>query len=357
MNSLARSWNWLKWLIAAALLAWLFFSNRTALQKIADTPKAWGYLVLALLMIGGATLVTFYRWYLLVRGQQIPFRLRDALRLGFIGLVANYVAPGSVGGDIVKAVLMAREQSSRRTVAIATVVLDRALGMLSLLLLGACATLFPAPALQQIVTQHHRLQAVGWLMWGGSLAGLTGLALMLTPAFTHSRLLAWFTRIPKFGPLLAELIQGVELYQSRRDTVLKALVLGLLSQGGIIVGFYFCARWMNQNWQPDLLTHFFFMPSAELFGAFVPLPAGMGALEAAVQFFYEALRPGSVSPQTGQGAGLLASLAFRVVTLIVAACGGGYYLTARQKIDEALAQPAPSQPATSPPSNPTPVQR
>ena len=163
MNSLARSWNWLKWLIAAALLAWLFFSNRTALQKIADTPKAWGYLVLALLMIGGATLVTFYRWYLLVRGQQIPFRLRDALRLGFIGLVANYVAPGSVGGDIVKAVLMAREQSSRRTVAIATVVLDRALGMLSLLLLGACATLFPPPHCSK-----SSRSTIGCRRWAGS---------------------------------------------------------------------------------------------------------------------------------------------------------------------------------------------
>lgn len=336
MNALSRSWNWLKWILAAALLAWLYHSNRTALARIAETPKSWSFLALALLMIGGATLITFYRWYLLVRGQRIPFRLRDALRLGFIGLVANYVAPGSVGGDIVKAILMAREQSSRRAVAMATVVLDRALGMLSLLLLGAFVTLVPAPSLQEAINQHRRLQAVGWLMWGGSLAGLVGLALMLSPAFTRSRWFAWLTRIPKLGPLLAELIHGVELYQSERGTVLKALALGILSQGGIIVGFYLCARWMNQDWQPSLLTHFFFMPSAELFGAFVPLPAGMGALEGAVQFFYEALRPDNVPAATAKGSGLLASLAFRVVTLLVAACGGGYYLTARGKIDAVL---------------------
>jgi len=351
MNGLARSWSWLKWVLATSLMGWLYYSNRTALSQIADTPKAWGYLVLALAVIGGSILVTFFRWYLLVRGQRIPFRLRDALRLGFIGLVANYVAPGSVGGDLVKAILMAREQSSRRAVAMATVLLDRALGMLSLLILGAVVAVIPSPALQEAVAQHHRLQAVGWLMWGGALCGLLGLTLLLTPAFTHSRLVATLTHIPRVGPILSELIDGVELYQSQRSTVLKALALGILSQGGIILGFYLCARWMNQEWQPSLLTHFFFMPSAELFGAFVPLPAGMGALEGAVQFFYEAVRPHTLPAEAAQGAGLLASLAFRVVTLAVAAFGGGYYLTARHKIDQALHE---SQPPPTPPVVPTP---
>src|SRR5262249_38520042 len=58
---------------------------------------------------------TFWRWYVLVRAQDLPFRLSDAFRLGFIGYFFNTFLPGSIGGDFVKAACIAREQS-RRTV-------------------------------------------------------------------------------------------------------------------------------------------------------------------------------------------------------------------------------------------------
>ena len=71
------------------------------------------------------------RWFLLVRAQNLPFTLTNAMRLGMVGNYFNTLLPGAVGGDVIKAVFLAREQS-RRAVAIATIILDRIIGLCGL---------------------------------------------------------------------------------------------------------------------------------------------------------------------------------------------------------------------------------
>ena len=91
-------------------------------------PIHYGYLCLAFLFFAFALPITFVRWWVLVRAQDLPFTLGNAFRLGTIGLFFNSFLPGSVGGDLAKAAGMVREQS-RRTVAVATVIMDRLIGL------------------------------------------------------------------------------------------------------------------------------------------------------------------------------------------------------------------------------------
>src|SRR5207248_9297078 len=79
-----------------------------------------------------AVLLTILRWYYLVRAQGLPFTVTNALRLGLVGFYFSIFLPGSVGGDIIKAAFIARGQS-RRTVAVATVILDRVIALWGLL--------------------------------------------------------------------------------------------------------------------------------------------------------------------------------------------------------------------------------
>lgn len=326
--------------MALGLLAWLAYGNREAMAEIARGPKAWGFLGLAVLTLLATYLLSFGRWWILVRAQRFEFPPREAIRLGFIGLVANYVAPGSVGGDIVKAILMVRGQPSRRAVAVATILLDRIVGMLGLFIVGAVVS-----AVMWKRLDLPELAPVRWLMWTGAVVGLAALVLMLQPWLTRSKPVRALERIPKVGGLFRELIAGVALYQSRPGPVWLALVLGIACQCGLFTGFWFCALWMRQAWTPDLLTHFFFLPTTFLFGAFVPVPAGMGALEGAVQWFYGQVRPETVSADSAAAAGFLAALAFRLVTMSIAALGGGYYLTARGEITKAMEPAATDEPS------------
>ncbi|HEY2252358.1 MAG TPA: lysylphosphatidylglycerol synthase transmembrane domain-containing protein [Planctomycetaceae bacterium] len=330
-SRLAQSWTWLKWPVALGILAWLYYQNRVAIAEIAKTPKNWSFAVLAFGLIAGSCLVTFGRWYLLVRAQEFAFGLKDAVRYGFVGMVMNYVAPGAVGGDLFKAVLLARDQSSRRTVAVATVLLDRILGMLALFLVGACTTLLP-----QQVPDNPQLRLTTALLLGGSLAGLIGLVLMLLPATTRWKWVNRLPNIPRVGKMIGELIHGVRLYQSKPGAVFAALGLSLIGHVGLITGFYFCALWMQQPWIPDLPGHFYFMPTAELFSALIPTPGGMGALEEAVSWFYVQLKPAAIPAAQAAGAGAMAGIAYRVVVVAISAIGYGYYITSRREISAAI---------------------
>jgi len=68
----------------------------------------------------------------------VPFRLIDSLRLSFVGTFFNLVIPGAVGGDLVKAAYLAR-MNLPRTQAIATLLIDRVVGLVGLFYLAAIA--------------------------------------------------------------------------------------------------------------------------------------------------------------------------------------------------------------------------
>src|SRR5207249_2923529 len=101
-------------------------------ERITQGKIHYQFFALAAAICLASLMITLVRWYVLVRAVNLPFRLLDAFRLGFIGLFFNTFLPGSVGGDIIKAAFLAREQD-RRTVAVATVIMDRAIALWALI--------------------------------------------------------------------------------------------------------------------------------------------------------------------------------------------------------------------------------
>ncbi len=110
-------------------------TNREQLAGVLAQRHDGRLFVLAFGLYMTGVLLAFLRWYLLVRALGLPFRLKDAYRLGFIGMLFNFVIPGAVGGDFVKAAYLCREQGTR-TGPIASVVVDRIVGLLGLFLLA-----------------------------------------------------------------------------------------------------------------------------------------------------------------------------------------------------------------------------
>ena len=53
----------------------------------------------------------------------------------------NFVAPGSIGGDLFKAIFLAHGQPGRRTEAVATVIADRLLGVTTILVIASIGIL------------------------------------------------------------------------------------------------------------------------------------------------------------------------------------------------------------------------
>lgn len=339
---IGQLFTWLRWPVALGLLVFLGWQNQEQFQQLMQNRIQWPFLVLAVLVCFAAIVLTFYRWYLLVWALGFPFTFRDALRLGFLGYLFNYVSPGAVGGDLVKAVLLVREQKERRTVAVATILLDRILGLLALLIVGACAS--------QLVGQDiQRRSEIVTVLWGGSLAGLVGLIVMLHPATPGSWWLRLLKKVPKLGTVVSDVAAAISMYQTRRRVVALTLVLSVFGHFGIISSFYFCARAIAAAADvPGYATHLLLIPLAEIVGVIVPTPGGLGALEGAVQTAYQ------LAGAAG-GVGLLAAGAYRATTIVIAGIGGLYYFSSRRQIQRLM--DTAQKHVDDPPAGPDPVPR
>ena len=321
----------LKWVIALALLGYLFYqyiySNLDNLREIVDREFRWGDCSIAVALAVTSVLLTFVRWYLLVWAQEFDFRLRDAFRLGFFGLLLNYAGPGQLGGDIIKAALIAREQQSRRLVAVATVVIDRILGLLALFIVGTIASL-TLPGLRE----NNVLASIAAFLWTGAAVGTVGLLVMLHPATPRSRWLNRLVHLKFVGRAIGELIQAIVLYQSKRKVVLLALTMSIFGHLGMLSSFYFCSRALRlDEIAPDYTTHLLIVPAAEVGASFVPLPGGVGVLEGAISYFYGEAENRASHKELAKAGGLMATLLFRLINLLIAAIGFVCLMTTGKK--------------------------
>jgi uncharacterized protein (TIRG00374 family) len=110
------------------------------------------YLLLSLLVIPVIYLITGYRWWLLLRSLEISISLPRALQVNAVGAFYNTFMPGSTGGDVLKAYYAAKLAPAFRTRAVISVIVDRIIGLIALILMGGfCASMqWQVPQCRQV---------------------------------------------------------------------------------------------------------------------------------------------------------------------------------------------------------------
>ncbi len=83
-----------------------------------------------------------WRWNILNSALGFGISYREAFSLSMIGLLFTVIIPGSVGGDVIKAYYVGTRVPKRRAHAFTTILMDRYLGLLSLLTLGAAGVVW-----------------------------------------------------------------------------------------------------------------------------------------------------------------------------------------------------------------------
>src|SRR5258708_18525223 len=119
-----------------ALVLWK--ANAQSVWRSLSTLDARLFAVAALLY-GACQLLSSLRWGLILRALGAPVRPRRLFALYLVGMFFNQLLPGSIGGDVVKMVALARGAAGG-----VSVVLDRLVGLAALLVLAAAAALFGA---------------------------------------------------------------------------------------------------------------------------------------------------------------------------------------------------------------------
>ncbi|MBI2823279.1 MAG: flippase-like domain-containing protein [Planctomycetia bacterium] len=181
-----RHWRWLiftaKIAVAGGLIAWLCL-DRLDLRRLAVLPRSSGLALLGLAALG-SMLLPAVRWWCLLRLQKIDTTLWQATKLTWIGYATALVLPGAASADVAKSYLIVRQRPDAWARGLSTVLVDRFLGLYSLILLGCTSAGW-------LIASRHAAPYV-WAAFGplaAVLAGTTGVTawVMLTPPW---RLLA-----------------------------------------------------------------------------------------------------------------------------------------------------------------------
>jgi uncharacterized protein (TIRG00374 family) len=316
----------IKVLLALGILGWLFvrIQQSNGFSRLIQEPKQWSILAAAQALVLLAFSLNYVRWYLLVRGLHMDFHLRDSFRLGTLGFMFNQISPGSVGGDLLKAVFIANEQHGKKTEAVATVVIDRIVGLYAMLIIASLGLgLVDSP-----VSEHPTVQKMQVIVWSALVVGTIAFVWVMSPLATGQRARDRADQLPLVGHTISRLVDAAAIYRSRLAYVLTAVGLAVMTHSLLILAFW-CISQGLPVYDPTLSQNASIVPPSLVAGALPLTPGGLGTMEAAIEFFY-------VTLGAPKGDGTIVALAYRAMTYVVAAVGAGYYLTARKKIDTML---------------------
>ncbi len=319
----------LRWAVPAAIIAWLVIdaTRKDSFAKLRDEPKHWDLLLLAAVLCFAAVVLTMIRWMYLVRALDIPFRLRDALRLGFLGYLLNFISPGSVGGDLFKAVFLARACHGRRTEAAVSVVVDRLIGLYALFLVGTAAIFITGMG----HSDSPQIRVICSIVFWCTGIGTAMLVVAALPGFSHGPIARRLHALPRVGHIIERINQANRLYYSRMSVLVLATAMSLVVHSLSSVGVWLIARGVLRD-APSLGAHFVIVPLAMATGAIPLAPNGLGTFEVTVNFLYEHLPSGAAFA----GAGFVVALGYRLITVLIAIIGAGVYLASRREMSDVL---------------------
>ena len=187
---------------------------------IRSANPAWLAAAAGLLLV--SNLLGSYQWARLLRAVDIHIPFWKVLAYYHVGLFFNNFLPANVGGDIAR-VVDASRYAGTKTAAVATVLLDRMIGTVSLAGLALICTL---PALDRFHLTVLYLALVAFF----------SLSVIMVWAVFHPRALQVVERVldrlglGRMRPALDELATRLSHYRGQRPLMLQLLAVGLITQ-------------------------------------------------------------------------------------------------------------------------------
>jgi len=284
--------------------------------------RAPGPALLGLLLHMLALLCTFSRWGVLLNGADLATPWTQVLRLSLIGqFTASFLPGGNTGGDLVRAVYVARTHAHRKTRSVVTIFADRIVG-LAVLSAIACVALLFAPAGSRIREAR------------GTLLVVFGLLTLVVMLLFSNRLRRWLQldhllELLPFKGILEEIHLAIEVYAARRRTLLAAVGISVIGHGLNLAAFFCYGLALGVTLTPMAIG--VAIPVALMIASIPLLPGGWGVGEFAFYFFL---------PPTGVAAGVAVALSFtqRILHTMLSLPGG--FLLSRTVHEDPLAGPA-----------------
>jgi len=260
------------------LLIYLDVLDLAKVQKMIVRWWTWAAAIFFLTSV----IISMFRWQILLNAVDIQPGFRMIMRLSFIGYAFSTVIPGAVSGDIIKAYYITKGLNDKRTAAVTTVVMDRVLGLFTMLLTAAVAiggVLILKTQLLQDSKQISNLILLGCIVISLAIVMLTGFLLCLNKRLRNTHIVKWVTTKPPGHGIVEKLYSTIYSFREKKNFLFKAIATSFIGQFPLIIGLYFIGRAADETLL-RFVHYLFLAPTALILNAIPIGPGGIGSGEA-----------------------------------------------------------------------------
>jgi hypothetical protein len=282
------------------------------------------YLWTAVAIFPVVFLITAYRWQQLLRAVQIALPFGRTFALNMVGAFYNSFMPGSTGGDLLKAYYAAK-QTPHRTRAVLSVIIDRAIGLLALVLLGGSMAAYSWVSTASTGnggddSLHDATRKSMQIAIGSAaivLAVLGGLAIFYIPMLRRLSGMDFLLRRLPMQTQVRKAEEAMQMYRRRPGLVLAAIAMTFPVHGTVVVSAMLCG--MAFDLPIPWWYYFVAVPVIVLSGSIPISPQGAGVME-----FFAIVLTRRLGCTIGQAFALTMSI--RIVQMLWNLTGGFFVL-------------------------------
>jgi len=338
-------------LVSVGILAYLFhgiFRNEAAEQIAGLDTLPWGerlakiwsvgpqslaevfqqvqplWFVLAIACVGVVMVCGVVRWQWILRVQGLELPLKKVFSINFIGLFFNSFMLGATGGDVMKAWYVARETHHKKAEAVATVIVDRVIGLLVLFVIALVMML----AFWHRVYDDARLRTftVFTLLFVLGTVAVTALSFWKGFADHLPGLRALLERLPKYETM-RRMIEACRVYASHPVVLGKTAAITVAVHGFSMLAIVCIGKGLGIT-SASLADYFLYLPIINSISAIPITISGFGVREGMyVAMFSRVGVPGT--------AALALSLLGFFANLFWSLVGAVFYVTHRKELPPA----------------------
>jgi len=301
----------IKVFVSVALIVILLYVMRGKYAQIGHVLKGTSILVfgISFIIFLAAVSLASLRLKVICKAQDIDVTFSESFSLNFIGFFFNNFLPSAIGGDVVKAFYLSKKASGK-VEAYASVFIDRAVGLLTMIFMAFAAIFFVGAAAVS--------ETVRYFIYGITAASLTAILFILNKEF--ARKFSWLLRIIK--PLRQPLQKAYGIlnrYAGHKTQLAQSLGISIASQALSFISVSILA--VSIGFKIPLIQIFLRMP---LIGTLSLLPSinGLGVRESATVVFF--------GPIIGEANALAVSILWLLMLMIMSLIGGIIYATSPQ---------------------------
>ena len=237
------------------------------LIQLVRQANGW-FLLISLLLLPISYLITSRRWHLLLEALDIHIGQARTFVLNMVGAFYNSFMPGSTGGDLIKAYYAARHTTHRHR-AVMSVIIDRILGLVALILLGGvmAGLQYRNPTCRKVAIAS-----------GGLIALMAaGLFIFYHRGLRRKTGLSWLLARMPMQRHVHKVVEALEMYGQKPGVAITAIVMTFPVHITTIVSATFAGKAFGLPL--GAMYYWVIVPVILLVGAIPISPQGVGVME------------------------------------------------------------------------------